>query len=87
MFGAPTYVLLPRLQQDPRIHVKWKPRVKEQPGIYLGHSPNHARTVGLVLDTVTGLTSPQFHISVEDHFDTVNEANKINEWLVRCGFQ
>ena len=44
-------------------------------------------TVGLVLDTVTGLTSPQFHIMVDDHFDTINAANLNDEWLVRCGFK
>ena len=56
-FGAPVYNLLPHLQQEPRIHDKWKPRTKDYPGIYLGHSPVHARTVGLVLDPKTNLTT------------------------------
>ena len=86
-FGAPAYVLLSHLQQEPRIHGKWRGRVKEQPGIYLGHSPIHARNIGLILDTETGLTSPQFHTTIDDHFDTVNQHNNNSAWLVKCGFK
>ena len=53
----------------------------------LGHSPQHARTVGLVLDTITGLTSPQFHIVVDDRFDTVNTTDKQDKWQEKCGFK
>ena len=79
-FGAPVYPLLAHLQQEPWTHNKWAMRTKDHPGIYLGHSPQHARTIGLVLDTNTGLTSLQFHITVDDQFDTVNALAKQDQW-------
>lgn len=39
-------------------------------GIFLAHSPNHASSVPLVLNTSTGLVSPQFHCTYDDDFDT-----------------
>ena len=39
------------------------------------------------MDTETGLTSPQFHVTVDDHFDTVNTANRNYIWLIKCGFR
>ncbi len=48
---------------------KWKERSKV--GIYLGRSPHHASTVPLILNTQTGLVSPQFHVIYDDNFDTV----------------
>ena len=39
-------------------------------GVYLGHSPDHATTVPLILNTATGLVSPQFHIVFDDSFTT-----------------
>ena len=86
-FGAPVYPLLAHLQQEPRIHDKWATRTKDHPGIYLGHSPQHARTIGLVLDTLTGLTSPQFHVVVDDRFDTVSQTDKHDQWQTKCGFK
>ena len=88
-FGAPTYTLNENLQQEPRIQDKWLPRTNIQPSIYLGHSLQHARSIGLVLNPRTGLTSPQFHIQVDDNFDTVNKSDnkKSQQWLYLCGFK
>ena len=40
-------------------------------GIYVGRSPSHASTVGLILNPRTGHVSPQFHIVYNDNFTTV----------------
>jgi len=47
---------------------KWEDRARV--GIYLGPSPQHARTVALVLSLTTGLVSLQFHCSYDDLFET-----------------
>ena len=39
--------------------------------MYLGPSPNHARSIALVLYPRTGHVSPQFHIKFDDFFETV----------------
>ena len=39
--------------------------------MYLGPSPNHARSVALVLNPRTGHVSPQFHVKFDDFFETV----------------
>lgn len=44
-------------------------------GINLGKSPRHAGTVYNILNPVTGLVSPQFHVSFDDFFETVTKAN------------
>jgi hypothetical protein len=67
-FGCPAYVLDDALQVGHRIH-KWAERSRV--GIFLGHSPQHARTVGLILSLSTGLTSPQFHVQYDDGFATM----------------
>lgn len=67
-FGCPVYVLEAPLQGQ-GMFPKWKERSKV--GIYLGRSPHHASTVPLVLNTQTGLVSPQFHVIYDDNFDTV----------------
>ena len=45
--------------------------------------------MGLVLDPKTGLTSPQFHIQVDDNFDTVNKTDKsiCSTWLMKTGLK
>jgi len=68
-FGCPIFVLDPNLQQGNKIP-KWKPQ--SQQGLYLGPSPDHASTVPLVLNTQTGLVSPQYHVVFVDNFTTVN---------------
>ena len=38
--------------------------------VYLGHSPDHATNAPLVLNTRTGLVSPQYHVVFDDDFTT-----------------
>ena len=55
-FGSPVYVLEAPLGHS---HNKWADR--SPVGIFLCHSPNHAATVPLILNTKIGNVSPQFH--------------------------
>jgi hypothetical protein len=41
----------------------------------LGQSPNHARSVALVLSLLTGYVSAQFHLKHDDFFETVRDLN------------
>ena len=67
-FACPTYVLdnalhgqhyLPKWQECARL------------GVYLGPSPNHSRTVHLILNLRTGHVSPQYHVKHDDFFKTI----------------
>jgi Reverse transcriptase (RNA-dependent DNA polymerase) len=84
-FGVPVYVLDDDMQNGKKFS-KWASRARI--GIYLGKSPRHARSVGLVLNPRTGNVSPQFHIKYDDLFETVkgitNES--FGMWKVKCGF-
>ena len=71
--GAPTHDLPPHLQQEPGIHGKWDTRTETRPLMHSGLSSKHARMVGLALDMQTAWTSLQFHIQVDDNFDTVHQ--------------
>ena len=82
-FGCPVYVLDRALQTNDPFH-KWKRRSKV--GIYLGRSPQHARNVALVLDRTTGLVSPQFHVSFDSNFDTVEKDDHDRTWQLKAGF-
>ena len=53
---------------------KWEPR--EITGLYLGHSPFHAGSVDLVLNTRTGNAPPQYHVFFDDTFYTVEHIRK-----------
>ena len=68
VFGCPTYVLDPTLQDGKKLP-KWKHRSRL--GINLGPSPHHSTTVSLVLNPETGAISPQYHCVFDDHFSTV----------------
>ena len=67
-FGCPMYVLDNALQSGQGAP-KWRERARL--GVYLGPSPNHARSVVLVLNPRTGHVSPQFHVKFDDFFETV----------------
>ena len=67
-FGCPVYVLENALQSG-NPHPKWSDRSRV--GIFLCHSPNHATNVPMVLNTQTGMVSPQFHCVYDNSFDTV----------------
>ena len=67
-FSCPTYVLDNAIQSG-----QGAPKWKQQSllGMYLGPSPNHARSVTLLLNPRTGHVSPQFHVKFDDFFETV----------------
>ena len=62
-FGCPAYVLDNILQGGQGLP-KWSSRSRL--GVYLGPSPNHARSVVLILNPRTGHVSPQFHVKFDD---------------------
>ena len=83
-FGCPIYVLDNKLQAGQKIP-KWHKRARL--GMYVGQSPLHARSVTLVLNLVTGLVSPQFHVKSDDFFETVQEVLNTTvtyEWKRKC---
>ena len=87
-FGSPVFVLDPALRGTTRIHAKWKDRANI--GIYLGRSPQHSRSVALVLNPETGLVSPQFHVKHDGNFDTIQQlynakANHTSKWQLKAG--
>ena len=67
-FRYPIYVLDNALQSGQGAP-KWRQRSRL--GVYLGPSPNHARSEALVLNPRTGHVSPQFHVKFDDLFETV----------------
>lgn len=68
VWGCPTYVLDPRLQ-DKRKLPKWHSRSRR--GQFLGWSPLHASNVALVRNLTTGCILPQFHVVFDNWFETV----------------
>ena len=87
-FGVPAYVLNARLQDGFKIP-RFDPRSMQ--GIYVGPSPMHASTVGLILNPRTNRISPQFHVIYDDYFETVphDAENVPPNWEDLCleGFQ
>lgn len=84
-FGAPTFVLDSALQQGKSIP-KWSERARV--GIFLCNSPDHAATVPFILNTSTGLTSPQFHVVIDDDFDTADDDKHfVSSWQQRFNLQ
>jgi len=84
-FACPAYVLENKLQDKKKLYNKWKSRSKV--GIYLGHSPLHARNIALILNLETGLVSPQFHVSYDKTFETIKQNVSHHRWLAMAGFQ
>ena len=62
------YVLDPKLQHGKKLP-KWNPQSCR--GQYLGVSPDHASTIGRILNISTGYSSPQYHVVYDDHFSSV----------------
>ena len=81
-FGCPAYVLHCNLQLG-NPHGKWDERSKM--GIYLGPSPVHNKNVALIMDTDSGLVSPQFHVLFDNEFRTVSNDESIPLWKVKAG--
>ena len=72
VFGAPTYVL-DKTIADGKSLPKFQPRATRQ--VYLGYSPHHASSVPLVLNPNTGAITAQFHVVVDDWFQTVSSSD------------
>ena len=68
VWGCPTYVLDPKLQDGKKIP-RWKPRSRR--GVFLGFGEKYASSVPLVLNPTTSHISPQFHVIFDDLFSTV----------------
>jgi hypothetical protein len=84
-FGCPVYALDGRLQGHIKID-KWTSRARL--AIYLGNSPQHSQSVGLLLSLTSGLVSPQFHARYNDCFHTVTPHSSPIEsrWQAVTGF-
>lgn len=86
-FGCPVYVVEKAIQ-DGKSFNKWK--TKARVAIYIGRSPNHARSVAMCLSLQTGLVSPQFHFRLDPTFQTMRKAFRISmpisEWQSKCHF-
>ena len=96
VWGCPTYVLDPKLQDGTKIP-KWSPRARR--GLFLGFSPDHSTTVARILSLRTGAFSPQFHCVFDDLFTTVPSGGNgplvdtnrfdLDEWnrLISTGYE
>lgn len=67
---CPVYALVCLFQGSLGGLSKWEPWSFLR--IYLGHSPDHASNVALVLDPRTKLVSPQYHVVFDDAFLTID---------------
>ena len=79
VWGSPTYVLDPKLQDGRKIP-KWRPRARK--GQFLGFSPRHSSTVALIRNLTTGSITPQYHIVVDEKFETVASTRDLD--LTEC---
>ena len=70
MFRCPAYILDNALQGQHTVP-KWKQR--SWLGENLGLSPNHSRTVHVILNPCMGHVSLQFHVKHDDFFETVKQ--------------
>ena len=75
-WGCPVYVLDPKLQDGKKLP-KWDPRTRQ--GQYLGRSPKHASSVGLIRNLNTGFISPQVHVIYDTRFQTVSGGYEEND--------
>ena len=84
---CPVYTLDKNLQSGPGMIPKWNPR--SNAGMYLGHSPEHASNVALVMNLTTGMISPQYHVVFDDTFSTVGHITTRQEphhWSDLCKY-
>ncbi len=68
-WGCPAYVLSPRLREGGNV-LKWEPRSKR--GQFVGYSPLHASSVGMIRNINTQYVSPQFHVMYDNFFEMVH---------------
>jgi len=78
-WGCPAYVLSPRLREGGNVP-KWEPRSKR--GQFVGYSPFHASSVGMIRNINTQYVSPQFHVMYDNFFETVH-SDEGNPWLAK----
>ena len=88
-FGCPVFVLDKNMQVGERPKGgKWIDRSRI--GIYLGPSPQHSRSVALVLNITTGRVAPEFHITVDSKFHSVKNSTRQErpkvEWMEAAHF-
>ena len=74
-FRCPTYILDNKLQGNQTIQ-KWQARSRLH--IYLGPSPNHSRSISLILNPRTVHTSPQYHVKHDNFFEMVSPSKTTN---------
>ena len=67
-WGCPAYVLSPKLREGQHVP-RWEPRSKR--GQFVGYSPIHASSVGMIRNLQTNHVSLQFHVIYDDFFETV----------------
>jgi hypothetical protein len=72
VWGCPVYVLDPKIQDGKKLP-KWHPRACQ--GQFVGFSTGHLSTVGLILNLVSGMVTPQYHVVFDDFFTTVVNAD------------
>jgi len=86
-WGCPAYVLQPRLTSAGGKLPKWQPRSRR--GQFVGFSPVHAESVGLIRNLGTGYISPQYHIVYDDWCETVYSTHESPpaQWDEMCVFQ
>ena len=84
VFGCPSYVLDPRIQDGNKLP-RWNPRSKM--GQFLGRSREHSSSVGLIRNLNTGAISAQFHVVFDDHFTTVSSDYTQDNVLVPSNFK
>ena len=78
-WGYHVYVLEPKLWDGKKLP-KWDPRRRRRQ--YLGISPSHTSTVGLIHNITSGYISPQFHVVYDCKFQTVMGGYEANGSIV-----
>ena len=69
VWGCPVYVLDKHIADGHKLP-RWKPRSTRQ--IFVGFSNQHASSVPLVLNPLTGAITAQYHVVFDDWFNTVS---------------
>ena len=73
-WGCPVFFLEAPLQEGSSGLTKWEPR--EITRVYLGNSPFHAGSLAVVLNTINGHVSPQYHVVFDNILSTVDHMKK-----------
>ena len=75
VFGCPSYVLDPRLQDGHKLP-KWE--IRARLAQFLGFNPKYSSTVGIVRNIATGYCSTQFHVVYDQLFTTVASSRLVD---------